>query len=351
MRKKGFTLIELLAVIVVLAIIALIATPMVLNTIEKARKGAAESSANTYLKAIETYIVRAELDSSKPKLQAGVEYQLSSTNYEVASLADPETTFINDLVEVKGDKPESGYVIVNTDGTVEKIEMIMNNYPVMCTEEKCNVVEKEYESYEVADEVTIDGVGYHVIKSSSKYDKYVTLLRDESIGNFVFDENGGTDYETSTIKTYLNGTYKETFGDNKSYIKEITLLDFGNYTYHENQTLGVLLDSPEGTMVYLYQNYRDTFFEGFIDNWWNSGNLFSPNDTLTKTINGPRVAYSISPATNAMGESGYCIPGVNTDGSDRNDMICGLGATAGGNPGDIKIPVRPVIVISKEALD
>ena len=106
MRKKGFTLIELLAVIVVLAIIALIATPMVLNTIEKARKGAAEASANTYLKAIETYIVRAELDSSKPKLQAGVEYQLSSTNYEVASLADPETTFINDLVEVKGDKPD-----------------------------------------------------------------------------------------------------------------------------------------------------------------------------------------------------------------------------------------------------
>ncbi|MCI8544918.1 MAG: prepilin-type N-terminal cleavage/methylation domain-containing protein, partial [Bacilli bacterium] len=40
MRKKGFTLIELLAVIVILAVIALIATPIILNIIEKARKSA-----------------------------------------------------------------------------------------------------------------------------------------------------------------------------------------------------------------------------------------------------------------------------------------------------------------------
>ena len=41
----GFTLIELLAVIVILAVIALIATPIVLNIIEQARYGAAKSSA------------------------------------------------------------------------------------------------------------------------------------------------------------------------------------------------------------------------------------------------------------------------------------------------------------------
>ena len=52
MNKKGFTLIELLAVIVILAIIALIATPTILGVIEKAKKGAAESSALGYIDAI-----------------------------------------------------------------------------------------------------------------------------------------------------------------------------------------------------------------------------------------------------------------------------------------------------------
>ena len=35
MKKKGFTLVELLAVIVILAIIAVIATPIILGVIEK----------------------------------------------------------------------------------------------------------------------------------------------------------------------------------------------------------------------------------------------------------------------------------------------------------------------------
>ena len=49
MNKKGFTLVELLAVIVILAIIALIATPLILNVIDNAKKGAAEASANGYM--------------------------------------------------------------------------------------------------------------------------------------------------------------------------------------------------------------------------------------------------------------------------------------------------------------
>ena len=44
-NKKGFTLIELLAVIIILAVIALIATPIVLNVIDNARKSANKDSA------------------------------------------------------------------------------------------------------------------------------------------------------------------------------------------------------------------------------------------------------------------------------------------------------------------
>ncbi|MBR6690628.1 MAG: prepilin-type N-terminal cleavage/methylation domain-containing protein, partial [Bacilli bacterium] len=48
MKNKGFTLIELLAVIVILAIIALIGTPIVLNIIEEAREESNERTVDMF---------------------------------------------------------------------------------------------------------------------------------------------------------------------------------------------------------------------------------------------------------------------------------------------------------------
>ncbi len=59
--RKGFTLIELLAVIVILAIIMLIATPTVLNLIEDARVGAAKNSAMGYIDALEKEVMARQL--------------------------------------------------------------------------------------------------------------------------------------------------------------------------------------------------------------------------------------------------------------------------------------------------
>ena len=53
MNNKAFTLIELLAVIVILAIISLIATPIVLNIINDSKKSSNEESIKMYGKAIE----------------------------------------------------------------------------------------------------------------------------------------------------------------------------------------------------------------------------------------------------------------------------------------------------------
>jgi len=53
MRNKGFTLIELLAVIVILAIIALIATPIVLGIINDSKESANRISAQYMIDAVE----------------------------------------------------------------------------------------------------------------------------------------------------------------------------------------------------------------------------------------------------------------------------------------------------------
>ena len=68
MKKKGFTLIELLAVIIILAIIALIATPIILNVIDDARKSAGLSESEMIMSSINNYCatsaMKSQLDGS-----------------------------------------------------------------------------------------------------------------------------------------------------------------------------------------------------------------------------------------------------------------------------------------------
>ena len=59
--KKGFTLIELLAVIVILAIIALIATPIILGIINDAREESNERSVELYASAVRNAVAAYQL--------------------------------------------------------------------------------------------------------------------------------------------------------------------------------------------------------------------------------------------------------------------------------------------------
>ena len=61
--KKGFTLIELLAVIIILAIVALIATPIILNVISDARISAGRSEASMIYSGINNYCATADMQN------------------------------------------------------------------------------------------------------------------------------------------------------------------------------------------------------------------------------------------------------------------------------------------------
>ena len=65
MRNKGFTLIELLAVIVILAIIAFIATPIILGIINDTKKEASKRSVEMYAKAVENAIMSYQMKENK----------------------------------------------------------------------------------------------------------------------------------------------------------------------------------------------------------------------------------------------------------------------------------------------
>jgi len=108
MKKRGFTLIELLAVIVVLAIIALIATPIVMNVIKNAQKGAVERSAERYVDAVETAIATDRLENG---LIADGIYTVDADGNLV--LGDKTLT-----VEVNGDRPAAGSTVAIENGQV-----------------------------------------------------------------------------------------------------------------------------------------------------------------------------------------------------------------------------------------
>ena len=61
--KLGFTLIELLAVIIILAIVALIATPIVLNVIDDARVSAGRSEASMIYSGVNNYCATSMMEN------------------------------------------------------------------------------------------------------------------------------------------------------------------------------------------------------------------------------------------------------------------------------------------------
>src|SRR5574344_1291752 len=95
-KVKGFTLIELLAVIVILAIIALIITPIITGVIKKAKDSSDLRSAEGYVKAGEDYYAKAS-----------------------TSGGTLNTNVIDDL-EVSSNKASDGSsLVVNSDGTTD----------------------------------------------------------------------------------------------------------------------------------------------------------------------------------------------------------------------------------------
>ena len=82
MKNKGFTLIELLAVIVILAIIALIATPIILGIINDAREEAKQRSAELAYTGVE-YAVTTYMydhDGDTPTTVAAIQPSFKAEN-------------------------------------------------------------------------------------------------------------------------------------------------------------------------------------------------------------------------------------------------------------------------------
>lgn len=129
-NTKGFTLIELLAVIVVLAIIALIATPIVLNLIDDARRGAAEATTTGYMEAVENSVLKAMLDNTDTVVCS--EYEIADGAKIVNKKSGAEGCLESLAVDVEDKSlPEQGGTIkFNTNGSVDSADVKVGKFNI-----------------------------------------------------------------------------------------------------------------------------------------------------------------------------------------------------------------------------
>ena len=135
MKKKGFTLIELLAVIVILAVIALIATPLIMNVINDAKKNAFKDSAYGIIKAVELRAMQQSVEG------------LGGT-YKVTITGD------NSDITYSGDKPTEGIALVDANGQV-KVYMCNDSYCATNTDASDNRTNEVRVETEASEQNTI----------------------------------------------------------------------------------------------------------------------------------------------------------------------------------------------------
>ena len=215
--KKGFTLIELLAVIVILAIIALIATPIVLNIIKDTKASASLRSAEYYLDAVEQSIMKMSMDTGK-----AYKPSVCVVKEDGNLLCDNKDTL---KVEVKGEKPSSGEITFQK-GIVQDLFLTLGNSEIVkhtngelvllepnrtictaVTEETKTVGNVPTGNFTPGDEYICE------VKSGVKYNFFVLGTNGDNI-NLILDRNINSDGTLATQKIEKNnavdGVYNQT---------------------------------------------------------------------------------------------------------------------------------------------
>ena len=248
-KKKGFTLIELLAVIVVLAIIALIATPIVMNTIEKSKKGAAIESANNLIKSAEYYILQTK------------------SRYGKVSVLDEKLNY-------SGNKPDLGEVEINKDGK-SRIYTYINGYCVTkdyenkapyatkTSKEECNWFATD--NYETKEESIIisnnrNVKNYLIYGNSTQETRSGKNLYDYNNSSVKFGTKQDKGYFVSkgdNIRFYTYKTLENYIGQTVTISFDLTTSENGDFSIYQYQSNGIGIEmQPKERNVSMQANTK-----------------------------------------------------------------------------------------------
>ena len=189
-KMKGFTLIELIAVLVIMAILALIVTPLVMSIIKKAKTSADKRSIDAYGRSIELAIAGYLLDNG-----------------------DFPTSIDQLTIEYSGEEVVCSTTQLKSDSSIYLAGCTVGGRSVDGYTYGKEEVAPTYTAYEVGDEVSYNNVAYRVIKASGTDESTVTLLKAEPLSY-------------SDVQTYSQGTGAQTYDNN----------GYGGMQYHSSSS-------------------------------------------------------------------------------------------------------------------
>ncbi len=273
MKKNGFTLIELLAVIIILAIVALIATPIILNVIEDSRKSANKSQIELLLGGLE------QLYASN----------MLSENLELSEKINNEED-VYDLIPTTNEKPANGFGKINNEGKVA----IAVEIDRVCYSK--NFDDSELKIYELLDGdncILPPGVGEYLYQC-----RYYQFWKDEANpeSDFLFDKLTGkilsyigTDTEV-IIPCEYDGVPVEVIGNHTNigafYGKNVTsviipdsIYKIENSAFRESKLISIIIPNSVTTIEH------SAFYgiESLINIDLGDGVEFLGNSSLEKT--------------------------------------------------------------------
>ena len=251
-KKSAFTLIELIAVLVIMAIIALIVTPLVMNIIRKARVAADKRSIDAYGRSIELAIAGYLLDNGK------------------------FPTDVSELtIEYSGNKVECSTTQLNSDSSVYLTGCTVGGRTVdYAYGSDKTPPAPTYTAYTVGNQVTYNNVNYYVIENSDTTQATVKLLKAEPLtaeeiadykpseaqasGNGMQYHSSSNAYDGSYIKTTVDA-WKAAKAPAATEARLITFEELTENLGYEYQ----LIDTSEG-----YAKTDDTPSWVYNSNYW-----------------------------------------------------------------------------------
>ncbi len=205
--KKGFTLIELLAVIVILAIIAAISTPIVLNIIDDIKNNSLKISLKTIEKAVNLYYHKSPLTENKI-------FECSNNKCE---------DDLGNKLNIKGKVPSSGSINISKSGHITYEGIVLDGYlcdkynvEFVCNKTDKNIINTKEESIVINN--LKDKLSNYKIYGNSVQDK--NLIEYPYINANGHTENGITYTINKDRSITANGTAT---GDSYFRINRVTL--------------------------------------------------------------------------------------------------------------------------------